>query len=102
MILFPLHKIGAPCKCATQGRSKYLHIWNLAPGTKVELQLNHENQPVRKEGRTFTRFLGTIARKPNLCPIRYNNRTHIPKRYKEKCWEIVEVFNNTCNNDYLY
>uniref|UniRef100_A0A2N9G202 DUF4218 domain-containing protein n=1 Tax=Fagus sylvatica TaxID=28930 RepID=A0A2N9G202_FAGSY len=45
---------GAPLKRATRGRSKYLHIWNLAPGTKVELPLNHENQPVGKEGRTFT------------------------------------------------
>uniref|UniRef100_A0A2N9I5G3 Uncharacterized protein n=1 Tax=Fagus sylvatica TaxID=28930 RepID=A0A2N9I5G3_FAGSY len=77
-------------KRATSGRSKYLHIWNLALGTKVELPLNHANQLVGKEGRTFIGFLGTIARKPNLCPIRYNNRTHIPKRYKEKCWEIVE------------
>lgn len=48
------------------------------------------HQPVDDGARTFTGFLGTIARKPHMCPIRYLNWKDMPEEFKEECWRLVE------------
>ena len=77
---------------ATRGASKYSIIWNLPENHKIELPLTSSNQPIKKAGRNFTGWLGTIARKPHLCPIKYKNWTRMPDEFKEQIWDIVQVF----------
>ncbi|KAF3971406.1 hypothetical protein CMV_004992 [Castanea mollissima] len=76
--------------CATRGPSKYLFIWNLPENHKIELPLTSSNQPIQKAGRHFSGWLGTIARKPHLCPIKYKNWTEMPDELKEEIWDIVQ------------
>ncbi|KAF3974501.1 hypothetical protein CMV_002180 [Castanea mollissima] len=75
---------------ATRGPSKYSDIWNLPENQKIELPLTSNNQPVMKVGRHFTGWLGTIARKPQMCPIKYENWTRMPKEFKEEIWNLVQ------------
>ncbi|KAK9983800.1 hypothetical protein SO802_033325 [Lithocarpus litseifolius] len=49
------------------------------------------HQPVDEGVRTFTGWLGTIARKPHMCPIRYLSWKAMPKELKEECWCLVEI-----------
>ena len=58
-------------------------IWNLIDGKKFELSFNGCFQPVEREGVIFNRFVGTVARKPNLCSINYLNWRKVPNDYKE-------------------
>ncbi|XP_030970410.1 uncharacterized protein LOC115990756 [Quercus lobata] len=48
------------------------------------------HQLVDDGARTFTGFLGTIARKPHMCPIRFLNWKDMPEEFKEECWRLVE------------
>ncbi|KAK9985416.1 hypothetical protein SO802_030367 [Lithocarpus litseifolius] len=83
-----------PVVRVTRGPSKYLDIWDLPDEEVIELELNSEHQPVDDGARTFTGFLGTIARKPHMCPIRYLNWKVMPEENKEECWRLVEVLKN--------
>nr|POE80583.1 hypothetical protein CFP56_14991 [Quercus suber] len=46
--------------------------------------------PVDEGARAFTGFLGSIARKPHICPIRYLNWRDMTEELKEECWRLVE------------
>ena len=76
-----------PLVHATHGPS-YLNVWDLPDDLVIELPLN---RPIDEEARAFTSFLGTIAQKPHMCPIRYLNWRDMPKELKEECWHLVEV-----------
>ena len=75
----------------THGPNKYLDIWDLPDEEEIELLLNSMHQPVDDGARTFNGFMGTIARKPHMCPIRFLNWKDMPKEFKEECWRVVEV-----------
>ena len=76
---------------ATRGPSKYLDVWDPPVNQVIELPLNSMHQPVDEGARAFTNFLGTIVRKPHMCPIRYLNWRDMPKELKGECWRLVEV-----------
>ncbi|KAF3967546.1 hypothetical protein CMV_008466 [Castanea mollissima] len=80
-----------PAVRVTRGASKYLDVWDLPDDEEIELSLNSLHQPVDDGARTFTGFLGTIARKPHMCPIRYLNWKNMPEELKEECWRVVEI-----------
>ncbi|KAL0012767.1 hypothetical protein SO802_007875 [Lithocarpus litseifolius] len=80
----------------TRRPSKYLDIWDLPDEEEIELELNSEHQPVDDGARTFTCFLGTIARKPHMCLIRYLNWKVMPEENKEECWRLVEAKMDGC------
>ena len=86
---------------ATCRPSKCLDIWDFPDDQEIELPLNSMHQPVNDRVRSFTGWLGTIARKPHMCPIRYLNWK---EELKEECWHVVEVLKkyNTCNYDILH
>ncbi|XP_050278218.1 uncharacterized protein LOC126719734 [Quercus robur] len=48
------------------------------------------HQPIDDGARTFTGWLGTIAQKPHMCPIRYLSWKAMPKELKKECWHLVE------------
>ena len=76
---------------ATRRPSKYLDVWDILDDQVIELLLNSMHQLVDEGARAFTGFLGTIARKPHMCPIRYLNWRDMPEELKEECWHLVEV-----------
>ena len=76
---------------ATRRPSKYLDVWDILDDQVIELLLNSMHQLVDEGARAFTGFLGTIARKPHMCPIRYLNWRDMPEELKEECWHHVEV-----------
>ena len=80
-----------PSVHATRGPSKYLDVWDILDDQVIELLLNSMHQLVDEGARAFTGFLGTIARKPHMCPIRYLNWRDMPEELKEECWHLVEV-----------
>ncbi|XP_030932860.1 uncharacterized protein LOC115958567 isoform X3 [Quercus lobata] len=79
-----------PAKRVTRGPNKYLEIWDLPDDQEIELPLNSMHQPVDEGARTFTGFLGTIARKPHMCPIKYLDWKVMPEELKEECWRLVK------------
>ena len=80
-----------PAVRVTRRPSKYLDIWDLPDDQEIELPLNSMHLPVDDRVRTFTGFLGTIAWKPHMCPIRYLKWKDMPKELKKECWRVVEV-----------
>ena len=80
-----------PAKRVTRGPNKYLEIWDLPDDQEIELPLNSMHQPVDEGARTFTGFLGTVARKPHMCPIKYLDWKAMPEELKEECWRLVKV-----------
>ena len=80
-----------PAIRATRGPNRYLEIWDLPDDQEIELPLNSMHQPVGEGARAFTGFLGTIARKPHMCPIKYLDWKAMPEELKEECWRLVEV-----------
>nr|POE62187.1 hypothetical protein CFP56_39515 [Quercus suber] len=75
---------------ATYGLSKYLDVWDLPNDQVIELPLNSIYQPVDEGARAFTGFLGAIAWKPHMCPIRYLTWKDMPEELKEECWHVVK------------
>ncbi|KAH7843791.1 hypothetical protein Vadar_020772 [Vaccinium darrowii] len=86
----------AGCEVAIAGESKkrgiscLADVWNLPPTKRIVVEFNQVFVPVGKEGGLFNRFLGTIARKPHLCPISYRSWHEVPRHYKEDCWNIIQ------------
>nr|POE56139.1 hypothetical protein CFP56_41229 [Quercus suber] len=80
-----------PAIHVTRGPNKYLEIWDLPDDQEIELPLNSMHQPVDEGARTFTGFLGTIARKPYMCLIKYLDWKAMPKELKEECWCTVKT-----------
>ncbi|KAK9986805.1 hypothetical protein SO802_031756 [Lithocarpus litseifolius] len=70
----------------TRGPSKYLDVWDLPDDQVIELPLNSMHQLNDEGVRAFTGFLGTIAQKPHMCPIRYLDWRYMPEELKEECW----------------
>ncbi|KAI8539917.1 hypothetical protein RHMOL_Rhmol09G0220200 [Rhododendron molle] len=73
-----------------RGITRLSDIWNLPPGKKVVVDFNATCLPVGEEGGVFNRFIGTVARKPHLCPINCKSWHVVPNHYKEDCWSIIE------------
>ncbi|KAK9991523.1 hypothetical protein SO802_026508 [Lithocarpus litseifolius] len=82
-----LHKMCSQLYVSLAGQAS---TWDLPDEEEIELELNSEHQSVDDGARTFTGFLGTIARKPHMCPIRYLNWKVMPEENKEECWRLVE------------
>ncbi|KAG5531824.1 hypothetical protein RHGRI_026439 [Rhododendron griersonianum] len=74
-----------------RGITRLSDIWNLPPGKKVVVDFNATCLPVGEECGVFNRFIGTVARKPHLCPINCKSWHFVPNHYKEDCWSIIEV-----------
>lgn len=69
----------------TRGITRMVEVWNLTPEERIVLTFNKDLQAVSTEGGIFSRFIGTIARKPHLCPIKYKNWHDVLDQYKEDC-----------------
>ncbi|XP_075640169.1 uncharacterized protein LOC142611904 [Castanea sativa] len=71
--------------------NRFDDIWNMPPGKKLFLKINGARQPIGKNAGSFARWLGTLARKPDMCPINYRKWPSMPLQYKNRCWEAVQA-----------
>ena len=74
-----------------RGPNRFDDIWNMPPGKKLLLQLNKAGQPVGKNAGSWARWLGTVARRHDMCPINYVRWPLVPQQYKNRCWEAIQV-----------
>ncbi|XP_065636450.1 uncharacterized protein LOC111991432 isoform X2 [Quercus suber] len=73
------------------GPNRFDDIWNMPPGKKLFLEINKVGQPVGKNAGSFSRWLGTVARTPDMCPINYCSWQKMPLQYKNRCWEAIQA-----------
>lgn len=49
-----------------RGPNRFDDIWNMPLGKKLFLKINGARQPIGKNAGSFARWLGTLARKPDM------------------------------------
>nr|POF10837.1 non-functional nadph-dependent codeinone reductase 2 [Quercus suber] len=81
-----------------RGPSQFDDIWNMPAGKKLFLQLNKADQPFGKNAGSWARWLGTIARRHDMCPINYVCWPSVPQQYKNRCWEAIQVLGRKQRN----
>ncbi|XP_030949519.1 uncharacterized protein LOC115973400 [Quercus lobata] len=74
-----------------RGPNRFDDIWNMPPGKKLFLEINGAGQPVGENAGPFAKWLGTMARKPDMCPINYRSWHSMPLQYKNRCWEAIQA-----------
>lgn len=74
-----------------RGPTRARDIWRLAEGERVVIRCNQIGQPVNKAARLLTSFLGTVARKGQLCPLSYAKWNDMLPAYKLEILRVVEV-----------
>ena len=66
-------------------------VWNMPLGKKLFLERKKAGQPVEENAGPWARWLGTVARTLDMCPINYRSRHSMPLQYKDQCWEAIQV-----------
>ncbi|KAM7270108.1 hypothetical protein ACFE04_029322 [Oxalis oulophora] len=61
-------------------------LWGMKAGNKLDVELDGEGRPINDGGSDYTRFLGTIARRPYLFPLSYLRWDHISDEHIESVW----------------
>ena len=71
---------------------------NYKQGVRFCVAFNNYNQPIRKGGYIFVRFLGYITRLERFCPIGTISWHKLNKTYKADIVQLVRVsfFKNSC------
>lgn len=46
-------------------------VWTLPASEKIKVECNQFGQPIKKAGGILGGWLGTVARRGNMCPIHY-------------------------------
>ncbi|KAK4608269.1 hypothetical protein RGQ29_001896 [Quercus rubra] len=87
-IPIPIAGAVMPNKC---GPNRFDDIWNMPPGKKLILEINGAGQPVGENAGPWAKWLGTVARKPDMCPINYLSWHSMPLQYKNRCWEAIQA-----------
>ena len=62
---------------------------------RLILQLNKAGQPIGKLAGIWSRWLGSMARMPYMCPMDYVQWDLVPQQYKNQCWEATQVLDKT-------
>ncbi|KAM7278653.1 hypothetical protein ACFE04_005787 [Oxalis oulophora] len=76
---------GTPKK--VRGPTVLDHIWNMKKDDYAIVQLNGYGLPNDDNGQKYCQFLGTVARRPTLCPIDIFDWRLFPQESKDKIWE---------------
>ncbi|OIT08777.1 hypothetical protein A4A49_64736, partial [Nicotiana attenuata] len=67
-----------------RGPTLLKEIWKLPPGKTIDVSFNNRNQAIGKEGRKLGRFLGIIARTPELTPLHVDDWRNFDNEEKKK------------------
>nr|CAD1820336.1 unnamed protein product [Ananas comosus var. bracteatus] len=54
-----------------RGVTRAKDVWTLPSGQRIKVEWNKFGQPIKKGGRILGGWLGTVARRGNMCPIHY-------------------------------
>ncbi|CAI0401399.1 unnamed protein product [Linum tenue] len=73
-----------------RGPTKCKDIWALSRGEKFHIRVNTQGQPVGKNVKKLTTFLGTLARNGAYAPLRYEDWRKMPNYYKTEMWDLVQ------------
>ncbi|KAK9995135.1 hypothetical protein SO802_024838 [Lithocarpus litseifolius] len=87
----PVPAAGAVVVPNKRGPNRFDDIWNMPPGKKLFLKINKAGQPVGENAGPWAKWLGTVARKPDMCPINYRSWHKMPRQYKTRCWETTQA-----------
>ncbi|KAL0010950.1 hypothetical protein SO802_006058 [Lithocarpus litseifolius] len=66
------------------GPNRFDDMWNMPPGKKLFLEINKAGQLVGENARPWEKWLRTVARKPDMCPINYRSWHSMPQQYKNR------------------
>ncbi|KAM7260663.1 hypothetical protein ACFE04_011336 [Oxalis oulophora] len=61
-------------------------LWGMKSGNKLDVELDGEGRPINDGGSDYTRFLGTVARRPYLFPINYLRWNNISDEHIDSVW----------------
>nr|POE59779.1 hypothetical protein CFP56_69605 [Quercus suber] len=87
----PVPAVGAVVVPNKRGPNRFDDIWNMPPGKKLFLDINKAGQPIGENAGPWAKWLGTVARKPDMCPINYRSWHRMPLQYKNRCWETIQA-----------
>ena len=68
-------------------------MWQMREGERIVVECNQLGQPIKKAACLLTLFLGTIARRPQLCPLGYAKWNDMLPMYKVELLRVIEVMN---------
>ncbi|XP_073103440.1 uncharacterized protein [Elaeis guineensis] len=68
-------------------------VWQMREGERIIVECNQLGQPIKKATCLLTLFLGTVARRPQLCPLGYAKWNDMLPTYKVELLRVIEVMN---------
>ncbi|KAF7812286.1 uncharacterized protein G2W53_033262 [Senna tora] len=74
----------------TTKKMKANEVWHMAKNLKVMVELNADGHGNDNGTNLLVRFLGKLARNPNLCPIHLERWSLVPKAKKVQLWKLIE------------
>ena len=76
-----------------QGPTQAKDVWKLPPGEKIIIRCNELGQPINRAGSLLSSFLGSVARKGQLCPLNYTKWNDMLPSYKVELLRLIQVMN---------
>jgi hypothetical protein len=76
-----------------RGSTLVRDVWQLREGEKIVVECNQLGQPIKRAGSLLTSFLGTVARRGQLCPLNYAKWNDMLPAYKVELLRVVQVKN---------
>lgn len=74
-----------------RGPTRAKEVWNLQAGERIIVKCNSKQQPIKKGGGILGGWLGTVARKGNLCPLNYKSWKAVPSTLKAGLIKLTRV-----------
>ena len=68
-------------------------VWQMREGERIVVECNQLGQPIKKAACLLTSFLGTVARRPQLCPLGYAKWNDMLPTYKVELLRVIKVMN---------
>ncbi|XP_073106760.1 uncharacterized protein [Elaeis guineensis] len=65
-------------------------VWQMREGERIVVECNQLGQPIKKAACLLTSFLGTVARRPQLCPLGYAKWNDMLPTYKVELLRVIE------------
>ncbi len=77
----------------TRGPTRAQDVWSLREDEKIAVQCNELGQPIKRAASILSTFLGSVARKGQLCPLNYTKWNEMLPSYKVELLKVIEVKN---------
>ncbi|XP_038973457.1 uncharacterized protein LOC120105239 isoform X2 [Phoenix dactylifera] len=68
----------------TRGPTRARDVWSLPEDEKIVVHCNELGQPIKNAASILSTFLGSVARKGQLCPLNYTKWNEMLPSYKTK------------------